>query len=60
MIDTVTGQFEIAHIDDKREISITILVETMFMSRYPIPVEITYDQGKEFIRHNFRKFLIEA
>ena len=32
----------------------------MRLSRYPRPIEITYDQGKEFIGHEFRKFLIET
>ena len=40
-------------------ISILSLVETKWMSIYPIPVEITYDQGSEFIGHKFRKSLIE-
>ena len=31
----------------------------MWLTRYPIPIEITYDQGKEFIGHKFRKSLIE-
>ena len=35
------------------------LVETMWLSRYPRPTEIMYDQGSEFIGHEFRKFLIE-
>ena len=60
MIDPVTGWFEIAQFDDKRVISIVNLVETMWMSRYPIPIEITYDQGSEFIGHKFRKSLIET
>ena len=29
------------------------------MSRYPRPIEITYDQVKELIGHEFRKYLIE-
>ena len=32
----------------------------MGLSRYPRPIEITYDQGKEFIGHGFRKYLIET
>ena len=39
----------------KRAISIANLVETAWLSRYPRPVEITYDQGLEFIGHEFRK-----
>ena len=45
MIDPLTGWFEIAQYNDKRAISIANLVETMWMSRYPIPIEITYVQG---------------
>ena len=40
-------------------ISIANLVGTMWLSRYPNPMEITYDQGSEFIGHEFRKYLIE-
>ena len=29
-------------------------------SRYPIPIEIRYDQGKGFIGHEFRRYLIET
>ena len=32
----------------------------MWLSRYPRPKEIAYDQGKEFIGHEFRKSLIET
>ena len=59
MIDTVTGWSEITQYNDKRVISIANLVETTWMSRYPVPMEITYDQGSEFIGHEFRKSLIE-
>ena len=45
--------------DEKRVISIANLVETMWLTRYPIPMEITYDQGSEIIVHDFRKSLIE-
>ena len=48
MIDPVTGWFEIAQHDDKKEISIANLVETIWMYRYPIPIEITYEQGYFF------------
>ena len=54
MIDPVTGWFEIAQYDDKIDIFIANLVETKWLSRYPIPIEITYDQGSEFIGHEFR------
>ena len=35
------------------------LVETTWMSRYPRPMEITYDQGSESIGLEFIKYLIE-
>ena len=43
----------------KEQYQFANLVETTWLSRYPQPIEITYDQGKEFIGHEFRKFLIE-
>ena len=46
MINPVTGWFEIAQYEDKREISIANLVETTCLSIYPIPIEIKYYQGK--------------
>ena len=60
MIDPVTRWFEIVQYDDKRAITIANLVETMWLSRYPRPAEITYYQGKEFIGHGFKKSLIET
>ena len=32
----------------------------MWLSRYPRPIEIMYDKGKEFIGHEFIKYLIET
>ena len=58
MIDPVTGWFEISKYEDKRATSIVNLVETKWMSRYPRPIKITYDQGKECIGHEFRRSLI--
>ena len=60
MIDPVTRWFEVVRYDDKRVITIVRLVETAWMSRYPSPIEIMYDQGKEFIGHNFIKSLVET
>ena len=60
MIDPVTGWFKITQYDNKRLISIAELVETTWLTRYPRPMEITYDQGSEFIGHEFRKYLIET
>ena len=35
------------------------LVEITWLSRYSRPMDITYDQGKKFNDHEFRKYLIE-
>ena len=59
MIDPVIGCFEVLLYDDKGAITIANLVETTWLDRYPRPIEITYDQGKEFNGHEFRKYLIE-
>ena len=60
MIDPVSGWFEVVRYNDKRAITIANLVENMWLSRYPRPIKITYDQGSEFIGHEFRKSLIET
>ena len=44
MIDPKTGWFEVTQYNNTRAISIATLVETMWLSRYPRPMEITYDQ----------------
>ena len=59
MIDPLTGCLKITQYNNKRVISIANLVETTWMSRYPRPMEIMYDQGKQFIGNEFRKPLIE-
>ena len=59
MIDPIARWFEVVKYDDKRAINIENLVETTWLYRYPRPIEITNDQGKEFIVHEFRKSLIE-
>ena len=53
MIYPVKLWFEVVQYDDKRAITIAKLVENARLSRYPRPIEITYDQGKEFIGHEF-------
>ena len=59
MINVITGLFEITQYNDKHSITIANLVETMWLARYPWPIEIMYDQGSKFINHEFRKLLIE-
>ena len=46
MIDPVTGWFEVTQYNKKRAMAIAKLVETTWLSRYPRPMDITYDQGK--------------
>ena len=60
MIDPVTGWFEISQHDGKREIYTANLFETTWLFRCSRPMEVTYDQGYEFIGHKFRKSLIET
>ena len=55
MIDPVRGWFEITKYDKKRAISTVELVETTLLTKSPRPIEISYDQGSEFINHEFRK-----
>ena len=59
MVDPVIGWFEVAQYNDNRAISIVNSVETTWLSKQPRLMEITYDQGKELIVHEFRKYLIE-
>ena len=59
MIYPVTGWFKITQYNDKRAISIANLVETKWLYIYPRLMEITYEQGSEFIGNEFIKYLIE-
>ena len=45
--------------DDKIAISIEKLVGTTWLTRYTRTMEITYDQGSDFIGNGVRKTLIE-
>ena len=60
MIDPITRWFVISQYDDKRAISIVNLFETTWLYRYPIPIEIMYHQGSEFIGNEFKKSIIET
>ena len=59
MLDPVTGWFEIKSYNDKCAITIKNLAKTTCLARYPFPIEITYEQVKRFIGHEFIKFLTE-
>mgnify|MGYP002063500018 FL=1 len=54
MIDPATGWFEIVEYNDKKSITIANLMEMTWLSRYPRPSLIQYDQGSEFIGNDFR------
>ena len=60
MINPITRWFEVVRYDDKRAINIANLVETTWLYGYPRPIEITYDQGKEFNGYEFIIYLIET
>ena len=55
MIDPIMGWFEMTEYNDKRTITISNLVETMRLTRYIWPTEITYDQVSKFICHELIK-----
>ena len=59
-IDPITGWSKITQYDDKKSTTTANLIETMWLTIYPTPMEISYDQGSEFIGHEFRKYLIET
>ena len=49
MIDPATQWFEMAEIHDKEPATIANTVETTWLTRYPWPQEVIYDQGTEFL-----------
>ena len=53
MINPVTVWFKRTQYDDKCVISIAKLVNITWLARYSRPIEIMYDQGLEFIGHDF-------
>ena len=44
MMDPITGWFEVIHYKDKQAMTISNLVETMWLTRYTWLTEITYDR----------------
>jgi hypothetical protein len=59
MIDPATGWFEIAQYDDKQSISIANIVEQQWLTRYPLPTQVNFDRGSEFIGYDFKAMLSE-
>ena len=60
MIYPVTGWFKTTQYDDKRAIYIANLVKPTWLTRYPRPIEIMYDQGSEFIVMSSKKFYLKT
>ena len=59
MIDPATRWFKLTQYNDNKVMTISKLVETTWLVRYPRPVEITYNQGNEFLGHGFKNSLME-
>ena len=59
IINTITGLSKILEYYNKHTMTIVNFFETMLLNRYPCAIEITYDQGSEFICNDFRSEVIE-
>ena len=59
IIEPVTGWFVVTQYRDKKVIMLANLVETTWLVRYTWPVEITYDQGGEFLGNKLKDILIK-
>ena len=49
MINPATGWFKIKQYDDKKSITVAIIVKQEWLARYPRPYLITLDQGSELL-----------
>ena len=54
MIDPSTGWFEKGRYNDKQAATIENLVHQTWLSGYPQPTIITYDQGNELLGHTLK------
>ena len=59
MIDPATGWFEMHQYNDKQAISIANLVEHQWLSRYPWPQKLLFDNGSEFVGKDFKQMIDE-
>jgi transposase InsO family protein len=50
MIDPATGWFELKQIDNKEPGTVANAVEQAWLTRYPWPSIIVYDNGTEFLK----------
>ena len=58
-IDTVSNYPEIIRLNNKTSQHVAQQFENLWLSRYPRPVRCIYDQGAEFIGHDFQSMLDE-
>eukprot|EP00957_Ditylum_brightwellii_P135759 10353613-Ditylum_brightwellii.AAC.1 len=49
MIDPATGWFDITEIKTKRANTVSNIVETTWLTRYPYPTQVVLDRGTEFM-----------
>ena len=57
VIDLVTNLVEVIRIQNKTAAHIGLLFENHWLSRYPLPSSVIYDQGGEFIGYHFQRVL---
>ena len=57
IIDTVTNLPELIRISNKSAAHVGLQLENAWLSRYPRPQEIIYDQGSEFLGTGFQRVL---
>jgi transposase InsO family protein len=57
MIDMVTNLVEVVRIDNKTAAHVALHFENTWLSRYPRPMHLIYDQGGEFTGYAFQSML---
>jgi transposase InsO family protein len=57
MIDMVTNLVEVVRIDNKTSAHVALHFENTWLSRYPRPIHLIYDQGGEFTGYYFQHML---
>jgi hypothetical protein len=59
MIDPVTHLTELVRLENKTSDHVALQFNNVWLSRYPKPVSVTYDNGKEFTGNAFQKLLAD-
>ena len=57
MADPASGLFEIVELPNKQAHTTAILLDRTWFSRYPRPMQIIYDNGKEFLGKEFQEMI---